>query len=212
VLDPALAHRYLAAVAAVTPTVEARLSERVLANRVAGCSPDPPAIRLGSWREERRAFRARLRRLAPAGGRLLVADVRDCYASIRADVVDGSLRRLGCERGASNAVVDALEGIVEAGRPGLPVGPVASAVLANAVLSRVDDVLEGAGFAHLRWVDDVVALTRRPRTPEEVLSLLAGALGELGLELNASKTRLLEPGRLPSGATVSIAGTATSVG
>jgi hypothetical protein len=211
VLDPALARGYLAAVAAVAPLVEARLSERVIANRVAHSSVDPAAIRLGSWRAERRAFRARMRRLALAGGRLVLADVRDCYGSIGPDVVGGSLRRLGCEPAAIDAVRDVLGRIGETGRPGLPVGPVASAVLANAVLSTVDDALEREGVGHLRWVDDVVA-SAAPRTPERVLALLAATLEGLGLELNAAKTRVLEAAELAGARTPSIPRAGVAVG
>jgi hypothetical protein len=203
-LDPGLARRYLAAVAAVTPAVEAGLSDRVLANRAVRTSVDPPAIRLGSWRDERRAFAALLRRRSRQSARVVLADVRQCYGSIRPDVVAGSLRRLGCEPSAASEVRATLQRIAEAGRFGLPVGPVASAVLANAVLSSVDEALDRAGVHHLRWVDDVVAFLDDARAPGDVFDLLKVALGELGLALNAAKSRVLTPAELSHGAAVSI--------
>jgi hypothetical protein len=212
VLDPRLARRYLVAVAAVAPIVEVRLSDRVVANRVARSSVDPPLIRLASWRVERRAFGVRLRRLSRASDRLVLADVRDCYGSIRPEVVAGSLRRLGCEPEGANDVRATLERIGEVGIPGLPVGPVASAVLANAVLSSVDDALERARVRYLRWVDDVVAVGAGSRAPDEVLALLASALRGLGLELNASKTRVLEPAELVRAGAVSIPRAGVGVG
>ncbi len=212
VLDPPLARRYLEAVAVVAPRIEARLSDRVFANRVASSSADPPAIRLASWRAERRAFGARLRCLARAEGSVVLADVRDCYGSIRPGVVRASLERLGCDRGAARDVAVVLERIDEAGRPGLPVGPAASAVLANAVLSPIDEALASAGIRHLRWVDDVVALVLGSGAPDVVLELLSAALGGVGLELNATKTRVMAPGEIARDRGVAISRAGPSLG
>ncbi len=43
----------------------------------------------------------------------------------------------------------------DAGVDGLPVGPPASALLADAVLAAGDDAIRATGAAHVRWVDDV---------------------------------------------------------
>ena len=212
VLDPPLARRYLEAVAVVAPRIETRLSDRVFANRVTSSSADPPAIRLASWRAERRAFGARLRRLARAEGSLVLADVRDCYGSIRPGVVHASLTRLGCDRVAALEVAAVLGRIAEAGRPGLPVGPVSSAVLANAVLAPIDEALASAGIAHLRWVDDVVALVSGSGAPSGVLELLCAALAGVGLELNAAKTRVMASGEIARDRGVAISRAGASLG
>lgn len=213
VLDPALALRYTALVAAVASDVESRLSPSVLANRVAEASTDPPALRLASWRGERAAFAAEVRRLGRRSACLVFADVRDCYGSIAPGVVATSLRELGCEPGIAGAVGALLDHLAEPHARGLPVGPAASAVLANAVLVRVDRALERAGALHLRWVDDVVASARGQRDAERLLAVLRAALASLGLELNESKTRIvMNPSETPCEATVSMAGTWAIVG
>ncbi len=213
VLDPALARRYTALVAAVASDVERRLSPSVLANRVAECSADPPTLQLASWRNERAAFAAGLRRLGRRSPCLVFADVRDCYGSIAPGVVAASLLGLGCEPRSARAVVALLEGLAEPGGRGLPVGPAASSVLANAVLARVDEALARAGASHLRWVDDVVVSARGQRDAERRLELLRGVLAGLGLELNESKTRIvLGPSETRCEATVSMARTRAVLG
>jgi hypothetical protein len=181
----------VALVAAVAPHVESRLSASVLANRVAHSSIDPPGLRLASWRAERAAFRAALSELGAASAWLVFADVRDCYGSIAPGVVAQSLGSLGCRPSDVWRVETFLRGLAESGTRGLPVGPDPSAVLANAVLMRVDRALEQAGVAHLRWVDDVVAAARGPRDADDILELLRASLAGLSLELNGLKTRVV---------------------
>ena len=95
-------------------------------------------------------------------------------------------------------LLTSLEGV---GVRGLPVGPDASAVLANAVLAPVDRALREAGIDHLRWVDDVVL---SGPDPEAAVSTLREALGRIDLRLNERKTRIvLDPASLRTGSPVS---------
>ena len=191
VLHPALAARYTSLVAAVAGDVDAGLSEAVVANRVVACSVAPPALRLAPWRSERASFSRRLGALAARAPCLVVTDVRDCYGRIRPGVVERSLLELGCAAPASRAVSRFLRGLAPHGLRGLPVGPDGSAVLANAVLARVDVELRAAGIEHLRWVDDVVAVATGPERASGILRLVDDALAGLGLERNAAKTRVI---------------------
>lgn len=191
VLAPPLARRYVSLVAAVAPRVESRLLASVLANRVARSSVRPPVLRLGPWRAERAAFASALGALGRQSPWVVFADVRDCYGSIAPPVVMDSLGALGCDSSATESVGAFLLRLARRGARGLPVGPAPSAVLANAVLARADDALRRVGVAHLRWVDDVVAAARDPEDAVRILDLLRRSLAGLGLELNASKTRIL---------------------
>jgi histidine ammonia-lyase len=76
---------------------------------------------------------------------------------------------------------------------GLPVGPDASAVLANVVLAPVDRTLADEGIEHLRWVDDIVVTAADPRA---ALSAIRRALERIGLRLNERKTRIVDPASL----------------
>lgn len=186
VLEPATRERYVELVAGVADAVERALSPRVVANRVAFAGVCPPELRLRPWRLERRVFAARLAELAGRAEALAFADVRHCYASMEPAVVGEGLRWLGLA--SASEIEGFLRGLASEGVRGLPVGPKASAVLANLVLARVDRALEGAGIEHLRWVDDVVVAATRPA---EALALIREALAEIGLSLNETKTRVL---------------------
>ncbi len=190
VLDPETLRTYTRLVAQIAATVEAALSHRVVANRVATCAVEPPVLRLRPWRTERNAFLARLSGLAGAGGALAFADVRRCYASISPSTTGAGLRALGVGT-AAGAIEAFLEGLEPDGVRGLPVGPDPSAVLANAVLAHADRALERAGVAYVRWVDDVALSSA---DPSGALDVLRGALEEMGLRLNERKTRVVLDG------------------
>ena len=197
--DDRLAYLRLAATAA--PGVEAALTERVVANRVASFSADPPTFVLRPWRVERRSFAGALRELAGAHRTLVFADVAACYPSIGPRLVGRSLETIGAVGGRE--VEAFLARLARAGVPGLPVGPEPSALFANAVLAHVDRALEARGIAHLRWVDDVVLGLGAPDEASGGLGVIRSALRELGLRPNERKTRVVvDPGALvatPSG-------------
>ena len=194
VLDPHEEAVYRAATARVAWTVEARLGPGVVANRV----DDPsPALRLEPWRRARRRF-VRAAMPTEGAGVIALADVRDCYASITPVVVEESLLGLGCERGAVAGLGLVLRRLGDRGVAGLPVGPEASAVLANAVLARADRAVAGEGCRHVRWVDDFVIEAPDRRAATRVLGRLARALERLGLDVAPHKSRVedaREPGR-----------------
>jgi hypothetical protein len=209
-LHPSLDARYASLVASVAADVEASLLPVVAANRLAGWSVEPPRLRFRPWRDERAEFGARLARLADDAGCLVFADVRECYRSIRPDIVGGALRAIGCDVFRSGAVVAFLRRLEAMGIVGLPVGPEPSPVLANAVLAAVDRSLAASAIRYLRWVDDVVAVAAEPADAERVLAVVRAALEPLGLELNERKTRVvLDPSTLAGGPTMSALDPAT---
>lgn len=213
VLHPALSGRYTSLVASVAARVEASMSTAVAANRVVSASVDPPKLVLRPWRVERAAFGRRLARLAARAPCLLFADVRDCYASIRWQVVDAALLELGCDPVSSRAVAAFVRRLSAHGVVGLPVGPEPSAVLANAVLSGLDRALARSSVAHLRWVDDVVTVLGGPDDAAAMLDVLGEALRDLGLELNETKTRVVvDPAAIASTNRVSVARATPDVG
>jgi hypothetical protein len=121
---------------------------------------------------------------ASPGTTFAVTDVRACYPSIGPETLRRSLGP------SADVVVRLLERFGDGGVRGLPVGPDASAVLANAILGRLDLALRRPGVRHLRWVDDVVLWGGRA----DVVRALARAhrtASELGLELNPTKTAIL---------------------
>ena len=105
-------------------------------------------------------------------------------------IVGEALRRAGIPTACEvEGFLSGLEGI---GVEGLPVGPDASAVLANAVLAQVDRALRDAGIEHLRWVDDVVL---SGGDIAAALSVFRTALASIGLRANETKTRIMADAR-----------------
>jgi hypothetical protein len=192
-LDPVDADTYRRLVARVAPAIERSLGSRVIANRVIG-----PPLRLEDWRAAHR----RWRRAGGCGaGFRLRLDVADCYGSIRPHTVTAVLASLGVE---SEALSRFLHGLAEYGVAGLPVGPEPSAVLANAVLHRLDVAIASTGVPHVRWVDDVIAVADGRRRARRALDAARRSLDELGLRPNVEKT-LVEDRRCRVRAAVSSA-------
>jgi hypothetical protein len=83
-----------------------------------------------------------------------------------------------------------IEGWSESGCRGLPIGPVGSAVLANAVLTSVDSGLRSLHF--VRWVDDYVIALTSERATADILDRLDTFLDQLHLRRSLPKTEVLE--------------------
>jgi hypothetical protein len=198
-LDPADDALYRAAVAPLTPSIERALGDDVLSVRARGRGR-VPTVRLEAWGPARRRWSAQLRSAIGSEPVALVADVRDCYRSIRPQRLEGRLRALGADREQATAVRASLERI---GERGLPVGPDPSAILANAVLLDLDEAMRASGLRHRRWVDDVVAFARTRREASLALDRLRRAMDAAGIEAHPLKTAVVVGGaalgRRPSG-------------
>lgn len=195
VLEPGDQTAYLELVARTTADVERSLGPAVVANRVAAAP-----LELEDWRAARARWRRAVARPGARGLHVHV-DVADCYDSIRPELVAASLRAAGAD---PRALLRLLHELADHGVPGLPVGPEPSAVLANAVLARVDLAVAAAGVPHVRWVDDVVAFVPDRRRAVRVTDAVRRELGAMGLRPNEAKTRI-EDGRRPSRLTASAA-------
>jgi hypothetical protein len=171
----------------VAATLEPRLPRRVVANRVvrprSGWRLEPVETSLPRLRRMLRAARGSAR--PPEV--FLRTDVEAFFPSVGPDAVARSLLEAGASPGDAAEAAAMLEGWASLGYRGLPIGPPASAVLANAVLRSVDEAI---GVPFLRWVDDYLALIASEREAAEVLERLDGALAHLGLSRSARKTRI----------------------
>jgi hypothetical protein len=87
--------------------------------------------------------------------------------------------------------VDAwLQAFAGRGFRGLPVGPAASAVLAEGVLAAGDHALRSKGTMHVRWVDDVAIFAASRREAMAALDTLIAAWRSIGLAPNEAKIAL----------------------
>jgi hypothetical protein len=192
------------------PRRMARLSERdartwhVLGGRVAavlelGLGPEVVANRAvvsgGRWRLESvetsfRRLEARLgvsRQPAEHDARYLSTDVEDFFPSVGSETAARALLAAEAAPEDARLVASMLEGWAALGYQGLPIGPAASAVVANAVLRSVDGAVGGP---FVRWVDDYLIPLPTERHGREVLERLDEALDRLGLTRSARKTRI----------------------
>lgn len=124
---------------------------------------------------------------------VLEGDVKDCFDTIRLDLVEELLWELGAERWLIEAILQA----VEAGGPGapqladsvgLPQGAVLSPTLCNLVLTHLDRALDRRHRRLVRYADDFVVLCRSAGSCESALEEVTEALEDVGLRLNERKT------------------------
>jgi len=179
---------YRRVVSRLSGMLERVLGAHVLAHRVASVTP----FRLRAWGGERAAFERRRRALVERANVVVKTDVRDCYPSIRPEVAEAAFVRIGAERADAGALRGMLERFVDAGIRGLPVGPVASGVVANAVLTAVDDAARASNAPHIRWVDDVWLASRDERHAAEIIERIQEALDAIGLSVHPGKTAVTD--------------------
>ena len=134
-----------------------------------------------------RAARRAARVVASAAPVVVRTDIRAFYPSVSPATIHGALAP--ADRSAATRAAEMLDAWGSEGYAGLPIGPPASAVVADVVLRRADLAL-GAPF--LRWVDDYLIACRSERHAVEVLDRLDEALDALGLQRSEVKTELLD--------------------
>jgi len=123
---------------------------------------------------------------------VLATDVRDFFPSVTSAGLHRGLAAAGVDPADARAAAVMLEGWENRGHRGLPIGPAASATLANALLAPVDAAVGGRRF--LRWVDDYLVGVRDEADASRITDRIDEALAELGLARSEPKTRFLTRG------------------
>jgi hypothetical protein len=206
VLDPEDELSFARSVAPIAPSIRRALGGESHANRLVGWDPLRGPL-LEPWRHARRRWHGDVRRLESRGHFVAVTDVRACYASITPVAIARRLLMLGAPSARIDEIASWLRAFREAGADGLPAGPAASVLLADAVLAAGDDALRSTGASFVRWVDDVAIFAPDRRARATALGALRVAWASLGLEMHERKTLLLDD---PRGVTAS-AGTTSNV-
>lgn len=124
-----------------------------------------------------------------------IADIADFYPRIYQHRLENVIESCATnERGRDVArvlVKKLLANLSGSNSYGLPVGPYASRVLAEALLIDVDSYLVSERLDFVRWVDDYYFFTRTEEQAQEILISLAQRLYERhGLTLSALKTKI----------------------
>lgn len=193
-LDPLGALIYTALGYLISPSVE---QGRVPAQERVACSYRIAVnLRQGTFFQAGSGFRdfvARSRELAQAHPAVLVTDITDFYNQIY-------LHRLQNAIAAADPALDTLATSVELFitkmnnrvSRGVPVGPAASIVMAEAILMDVDRYIADQGFTHTRYVDDFHIFSDSEAGLEALLrSLVLYLHSNHRLTLSSHKTRLL---------------------
>ena len=134
---------------------------------------------------------------------LLAADVSRFYPSIYTHSIEWAItskarakRRLRTRpnRSSVGSALDALVRACQSGQTrGIPIGPAASMLISEILLTSVDAKLKARKVLHgFRYADDYELTFAERSQAERALTLLEDALAELELELNPVKTGIYE--------------------
>ena len=148
-------------------------------------------VREASWRTFREATVAEC--LAqPEGAIVVQTDISSFYEHVSHHRLENSINDLFLGDKTVSAQVDRFLNRFASGRSfGLPVGGQCSRILAELLLSLVDQQLTDAKLLWRRYVDDFVLITPTQAEAYRALSILAHALADYGITLNRTKTILL---------------------
>lgn len=136
---------------------------------------------------------------------VLVTDIQNYYENINISYLVEILRRRvpdlkvgGADKAKVRTVIDELERCLREWcympSHGLPQNRDASSFLANSLLLPVDTEMLRRGYKYYRYMDDIkIATTSRYRARAALQDLIV-ELRKLGLNVNAAKTEILEPG------------------
>jgi len=125
-------------------------------------------------------------------------DIANCFEAIPQEKLIQAVQERVCDR----SVVQLLRGMLRAGVmldgqvrrsvTGTPQGGVASPLLANIYLHRIDRAWDAREHGVLvRFADDVVVMCSSERQAQAALAQLTVLLADLGLEPKATKTRIM---------------------
>jgi hypothetical protein len=121
----------------------------------------------------------------------LTADITDFYSQLSHHRIENALEDAGIPEERARNIERFLSQLTAKQSRGLPVGPAASIILAEAGLMDVDQVLLAKGYRHTRYVDDFRIFTSSKRVGVQALHDLTSFLHSVHrLSLQPVKTRL----------------------
>ena len=130
--------------------------------------------------------------LEKEGAVVVQTDISSFYEHIYHHRLENSLDDLFPESSTIATQIDRLLNKFTSGRSfGLPVGGQCSRILAELLMSNIDQMLNDAGVIWHRYVDDFTLITKSQEDAYKALSTLSHALADYGLSLNRTKTTIL---------------------
>jgi Reverse transcriptase (RNA-dependent DNA polymerase) len=121
---------------------------------------------------------------------LVNADIANFFPGISIGRLTATLHQHGVESWITDVLQIVLSEWTSQWPTGIPVGPTASYVLAEAALLNVDRRLESEGIDFIRYVDDYVLFAPNMVAAHHGLESLVASLTAEGLSLNGAKTSI----------------------
>ncbi len=112
--------------------------------------------------------------------------------AVAEEVADGNILNL-VKKFLAAGVMD--NGVFKPTTIGTPQGGVASPLLANIVLNKLDWRLDQTGYRFVRYADDFVVVCKDRKQAEAALALVEEVMTELGLSLSPEKTKIASYGK-----------------
>jgi retron-type reverse transcriptase len=132
----------------------------------------------------------------------IMTDISDYYQRIYFHRIENMLADCECDALSSNLIKKLIQKVRAKQSFGIPVGSNASRILAEALLTDVDKLLESKNIPATRYVDDFRILAISQKDAHSVLCVLAEYLMITeGLSLNTSKTKIVKTEELRKSAT-----------
>lgn len=132
-------------------------------------------------------------KLAETHGFALIADISDFYNQISHHTLENQLNESGLPNQATKWLLRLLEKVSVKVSRGIPVGPHAAHILAEASLIPVDNSLATRGLLFCRFVDDVIVFAGNKISARTNLYQIAEILDkQQRLHLQKGKTRILK--------------------
>lgn len=132
----------------------------------------------------------------------IMTDISDFYQRIYFHRIENMLSDCDCDPLSASLIKKLIQKVRAKQSFGIPVGSNASRILAEALLTDVDKLLENKGLRATRYVDDFRILVSSEKEAHSALCNLAEYLMVTeGLSLNTSKTKILQTTDLRKSAT-----------
>lgn len=130
--------------------------------------------------------------LADAAECVLYCDIADFYNQIYHHTIENQLIESGFPNQAVKWIVGLLEATTASVSRGIPIGPHAVHLLAEATLIPVDNSLSSSGFTFTRYADDILIFCNSRDEAKTALARMANILDkQQRLQLQRHKTRFL---------------------
>ena len=130
---------------------------------------------------------------------VLYCDISDFYNQIYHHTVENQLSESGFPNQATKWVIKLLESTTAGVSRGVPIGPHAVHLVAEATLIPIDNSMDSGGLNFLRYADDILVFCHAEKAAKHAVGTIASILDkQQRLTLQRHKTRFFKPNQFRS--------------